>query len=323
MYAVVGILVLFSCQKSDKTAETSEPVPAIADRYCGTQEVLQQQLAEDPTLAARMAEIESFTEAYRRKAKTSPRTGPITIPVFVHVVYNTPAQNISLAQIQSQIKVLNQDFSASNTDNNNVSQTEFKTVNGNMDIQFTLAGVRTVTTSKKSFGTDDGVKYSKRGGDDAVDPSKYLNIWVCNLGQNLLGYAQFPGGKAATDGVVILYSAFGSKKEYPQGTYTTNYDLGRTATHEIGHWLNLRHIWGDATCGNDQVDDTPPHKTANYRCPDPIEITCPVNTTGFTHEMTMNYMDYTYDGCMYMFTAGQKLRVDAALAGSRASFARY
>jgi hypothetical protein len=95
-------------------------------------------------------------------------------------------------------------------------------------------------------------------------------MWACNLGQGLLGYAQFPGGAAATDGVVVLYSAFGRT-----GTLINTYNKGRTATHEVGHWMNLRHIWGDASCGNDLVADTPPAATANYGCPGyPKRSTC-------------------------------------------------
>ncbi|WP_226999002.1 M43 family zinc metalloprotease [Flavisolibacter tropicus] len=136
-----------------------------------------------------------------------------------------------------------------------------------------------------------------------------------------MGYAQFPGGNPATDGVVILYSSVGSRKKVAGGTYVTNYDLGRTATHEIGHWMNLRHIWGDAACGNDFVGDTPLHNAANTGCPSADHrSTC----TGTPLEMWMNYMDYTYDACMYMFSNGQKDRMLAAFAagGPRASFAQ-
>jgi hypothetical protein len=176
--------------------------------------------------------------------------------------------------------------------------------------------VKRVQSNRKQWGWEDAVKYSSRGGSDAVDPARYLNIWVCNLGQNLLGYAQFPGGNPATDGVVVLYSAFGD-----EGTLIPNYNKGRTATHEVGHWLNLRHIWGDATCGNDFVGDTPPHNTSNGGCPPPDHrSTC----AGTPLEMWMNYMDYTYDGCMYMFTNGQKDRMLAVVApgGPRETLAK-
>jgi hypothetical protein len=131
-----------------------------------------------------------------------------------------------------------------------------------------------------------------------------------------LGYAQFPGGSSATDGIVLDDNATGNT-----GTAAAPFNKGRTATHEVGHWLNLRHIWGDATCGNDQVGDTPTHNTANYGCPAAgHKSTC----SGTPIEMTMNYMDYTDDACMYMFSAGQASRMLAVFAagGPRASFAQ-
>lgn len=317
--AAAALFILFACQKNDRLATVAtEKSNFDIERTCATQQVLERQLAEDPTLRYRMNNIEQQTARYLQKARIGGgRTTSITIPVVVHVVYNTSEQNISQSQIESQIDVLNEDFSMRNADSRNVPSW-FSGSKSSMNLQFTLSEVKRVPTKKRSFGTDDGVKFSKRGGSDAVDPEHKLNIWVCNLGQNLLGYAQFPGGKSTTDGVVILYSAFGSRDKYSNGSYIDNYDAGRTATHEIGHWINLRHIWGDATCGNDFVEDTPLHNTANYRCP-PLDhrSTC----TGTPLEMWMNYMDYTYDHCMYMFTAGQKLRADAVFAtgGPRAS----
>jgi hypothetical protein len=149
------------------------------------------------------------------------------------------------------------------------------------------------------------MKNSKRGGINPTSPQEYLNIWVCNLGNGILGYAQFPGGSWSTDGVVILTSAFGTPST---GADAAPYNLGRTATHEVGHYLNLRHIWGDATCGSDLVDDTPTHNTANYGCPAAgHKSTC----TGTPVEMTMNYMDYTDDACMFMFS---KKQVDRMMA---------
>lgn len=132
---------------------------------------------------------------------------------------------------------------------------------------------------------------------------------MCNLSGGLLGYAQFPGGAASTDGVVVQYSSLpgGSSKPYGKG---------RTATHEVGHWLNLRHIWGDASCGNDFVGDTPTQQTSNHGC-----LTYPHITCGNQSDMSMNYMDYTDDVCMYMFSTGQSTRMNALFAsgGARAS----
>jgi hypothetical protein len=133
------------------------------------------------------------------------------------------------------------------------------------------------------------------------------------LGGGLLGYAQFPGGPAATDGVVILNTAFGSV-----GTAAAPYNLGRTATHEIGHWLNLRHIWGDTEdcSGSDFVDDTPNAQQPNYGKPTFPHVSCNNAPNG---DMFMNYMDYVDDDAMVMFTKGQIARMQATLAGPRNS----
>ena len=157
------------------------------------------------------------------------------------------------------------------------------------------------------------MKRSSTGGDDAWDASQYLNIWCCNLGGGLLGYAQFPGGAAATDGVVFLYSSIGSVAQ--PGTYSP-YNLGRTATHEVGHWLNLRHINGDTNCGNDLVSDTPTQQALNFGCPAFPHVTC---SNGPNGDMFNNYMDYGDDNCLNMFTAGQGTRMTAALNGPRVS----
>jgi hypothetical protein len=214
--------------------------------------------------------------------------------------------------------VLNEDFNNTNADGSS-TPAEWSGIRADYGIRFVLDAVVRKASTKKSWGTDDAVKKSSRGGIDPTDPTTKLNMWSCNLGRSLLGYAQFPGGDPATDGVVILWSAFGSRAKVP-GLYASNYDLGRTATHEVGHWVNLRHIWGDATCGNDYVGDTPVAQTSNGGCPAyPKKSACsPVPH----NEMTMNYMDYTYDRCMYMFTNGQRQRsmVIFQSGGPRASF---
>jgi hypothetical protein len=258
--SLLGILFLvISCTKQDSKAPAEEELqletPPITQRNCATNEVLQEQMAADPTLRKRMEDIELYTEKVMRNPSAYRLVnGVVEIPVVVHVVYNTAQQNISDAQVQSQITVLNEDFNNTNADKTKVPA-EFTDEQTSVGIRFVLDRTLRVNTRVKSWSTNDAVKNSKRGGSDAVDPSQYLNMWACNLGQGLLGYAQFPGGDPATDGVVCLYSAFGSKAK-AAGTYVSAYDLGRTATHEVGHWLNLRHIWGDATCGNDGVIST-------------------------------------------------------------------
>src|ERR1700741_2966275 len=224
-------------------------------RNCGTTEHLSYLKSQDPGLEQRMNDIEEHTIQWQmNNASHKSAATVVSIPVVVHVLYNTSTQNISDAQIQSQIAVLNEDFRKLNADRVNIPSA-FSAAAADAEINFCLAsktpsgasttGIVRKSTTKTSFSDNDGVKYSSQGGDDAWDATKYLNIWVCNLGGGLLGYAQFPGGPVATDGVVILYSAFGRV-----GTLSAPYNKGRTTTHEVGHWLNLRHIWGDASCGN-------------------------------------------------------------------------
>ena len=309
------LLLIYSCQENslEDAAETQASKNVIAERGCVSMDVLSRQMEEDPSLLNRMQELEKFTQ----NAITAGRlvNGKVEIPVIVNVLYRTAAENISLAQIQSQIDVLNKDFNATNTDYNQVP-TLFSTVKANVGISFVLEIVNRKVTTKSSWGTRDAMKKTKQGGVDPVSPSTNLNIWVCTIGGGILGYAQFPGGTLATDGVVCDSKYFGVTSDtgssYP-------YNLGRTATHEVGHWMNLRHIWGDATCGSDLVADTPTHNTANYGVPAyPHYSTC----AGTPIEMTMNYMDYTDDRGMYMFSNDQKNRMSVIFlsGGSRAAF---
>jgi hypothetical protein len=318
--AICSIALLFAaCKKSNAPADGSDETQAITKRSCASYEVLQEQLRADPSMQQRMDQIEAFTARMIQSGRLT-AGGTIEIPVVVHVVYNTKAQNISDDQVQSQIDVLNEDYAATNSDISKTPSLFSQVTSAGFGVHFTLADTRRISTKVKSFSSNDGVKSSARGGDNAIDPAHNLNIWVCNLGQGLLGYAQFPGGKAGTDGVVILYSAFGSSKK-AKGTYITPYDLGRTTTHEVGHWMNLRHIWGDdgGSCsGSDGVADTPNQGSENYGCPSFPHVSC--SNSG---DMSMNYMDYTDDGCMYMFSKGQQSRALAVFAagGPRATLA--
>jgi hypothetical protein len=302
------------------------------DRTCASHDHFEEMKNTNPAFAARYAEIEAHTnriiEEQAKGGNSAERvSGVITIPVVVHVLYRTTQENISNAQIQSQIAVLNEDFRRLNADRTKVPSL-FAPLAADIEIQFVLAttapngssttGITRKSTTRTSWGTNNAMKFSSQGGTDAWDTSKYLNIWVCNIGNNILGYAQFPGGAAATDGVVISPNYFGSSDKGTGFYLSAPFDKGRTATHEVGHWLNLRHIWGDANCGNDFVADTPTQQTSNGGCP-----AFPKPSCGNTSDMWMNYMDYTNDACMYMFTAGQKDRMRALFAagGARASFA--
>ncbi|KIC03282.1 peptidase M43 [Flavobacterium sp. JRM] len=305
-------LLLFSCQNNDQSESTTPEASAtITQRGCATQDVLEAQLKADPTLAIRMNEIEAFTQNQILTGKLV--NGKVQIPVVVNVLYRTAAENISDAQIQTQIDVLNKDFNAANSDYNSVPAL-FAGVKANVGISFVLEKINRKSTTKTSWGTNDAMKKTASGGLNPTSPTTKLNLWACKIGGGILGYAQFPGGSNATDGVVIDSQYFGLS-----GSGAAPYNLGRTGTHEVGHWMNLRHIWGDANCGNDQVADTPVHNTANYGVPAyPHYSTC----TGTPVEMTMNYMDYTDDAGMYMFTTGQKNKMAAIFltGGPRAAF---
>ena len=319
-----ALMLLVSCSKSVSDKQTNQADAAVegpqsetgAARSCFSYEVLQENIKEDPTIRKRMNDIEAFTEkVLANPASYKLVNGILEVPVQVNVLWRTSAENISDAQIQSQIDVLNEDFGATNADYASTPSIFQGVRSGDTKIRFVWTNANTTRkqTTKSSWGTRDAMKKSKQGGIDPTSPSTTLNMWVCTIGGGILGYAQFPGGSLATDGVVIDSKYFGRT-----GTATAPYGLGRTATHEVGHYFNLRHIWGDATCGTDGVADTPTHNTSNGGCPAyPHYSTC----AGTPVEMTMNYMDYTYDACMYMFSAGQAARMQAtfAVGGPRAS----
>ena len=293
-------------------------------RNCGTMQHLDEIRQRDPGVDNRMdvenLDIKHWITNNTSSSKSIPNI--ITIPVVVHVIYKNSSQNISDSQIFSQIDILNEDFRMNNSDASSVPSA-FAGAAADCEIEFCLAvrdpngnattGITRTYTTTSSFSGYTNMKYSNTGGQDAWNTSDYLNIWVCNLASGLLGFATFPGGNSSIDGVVCDYAYFGNT-----GTATSPYDLGRTATHEVGHWLNLYHIWGDSYCGNDYVSDTPKHEDSNYGCPSyPQASSC--SGTGSSGEMFMNYMDYTNDACMFMFSTGQKNRMRATLNGSRSS----
>lgn len=290
-------------------------------KICYSMQVLARQLEENPSLYNKMFTVEKNSRAFLAGKKpdgvggggngggdTGGGTDPvndglgiINIPVYIHVVYSNNQENISDAQIQSQINVLNQDFSASNNDIS-LTPSEFASVIADTEINFTHAGTFRYASNTTSWGTNDAVKYAY----PPVTPETHLNIWVCNIGGGILGYAQFPGGALATDGVVVGPQYFGNT-----GYVAAPFDEGRTLTHEVGHYLNLRHIWGDGRCNRDDyVADTPVSDAPNYGCPGYPTVNCR------STDMTMNYMDYVNDACMYMFSQGQKERMRAIFAAN-------
>ncbi|QDQ90960.1 zinc metalloprotease [Rhodococcus sp. WB9] len=289
-------------------------------RTCGAMDVHRRLLTESESYRIARSEIENQTIDLESLQSIAAR-GVARIPVVVHVVWKTAAQNISDGQIESQIAVLNKDFRATNDDVDTVPSV-FEDLVGDAGIEFYLAdadpngrvtnGITRTATEVDAFDQNDGIKSAETGGADPWPTQRYLNIWVCALGGGLLGYAQFPGGPVATDGVVITYTAFGTT-----GTARAPFNLGRTATHEIGHYFNLYHIWGDdgTGCrGSDEVGDTPDQGGQNVGMPRFPHISCGNGPHG---DLFMDYMDYTDDAGMVMFTKGQGARMGACLDGVR------
>lgn len=290
-----------------------------------------------PSQLERIEQEEKELVSFQKSSFRLSEENVYTIPVVVHIVYFDNTQNFTDAQVQSQIDVLNEDFRMKNAD---LSETPsgFVPDIGDASIEFVLAkrdpegnatnGITRTKTSQSSFsyGSED-VKHTNRGGHDAWDPTSYLNIWVCNLASGtskVIGYVPYPlMVGSADDGVAISYTAFGTS-----GSLNPKYTLGRTATHEIGHWLNLLHLWGDPAspgCTTDYVDDTPPQEdgtNSNLNCPTypylkPNGDAC--NNDPSRGRMWCNFLDYTRDQCMSMFSKGQVSRMTAYLTMSRPS----
>lgn len=271
-----------------------------------------------------MDQIEQFTQDYAA-GKCLRRESDIEIPVVFHVLYNTAGQNISNTRIMEQLKVLNDDFARANADAVN-TPSAFSAVNTR--IQFCLAtrapdcspttGILRKYTPTTSFAYGTAMKHNGTNGDDAWPEGDYLNIWVCPLSGGILGFGTFPGTSLpGEDGIVLDYGTVGGPGS--PGT-AAPYHLGRTATHEVGHWLNLRHIWGDdgtACTGTDYCGDTPDQGGENYGCPTYVLTDgCSPSSPGV---MFMNYMDYVDDNCMNAFTSDQSTRMHATLESVRAS----
>ncbi len=302
---------------------------ANAQRTCAAQDILQEQL-QDPKNANQFQMLEQQIQDFTANYNPAERV-VITLPIVFHVIHDGDAvgsgENISDAQIMAQLDQLNQDFSATNSDIGNVPAV-FSGVVANAEIQFCLAqvdpdGNPSTGIERHNYSGTSTSGFTTNQIDGTIKPQTiwdrdcYLNFWIVRFGggdTNLLGYAQFPNtGSANTDGVVHGFGTIGS---LAQPGSSAPYDRGRTATHEIGHWLGLYHIWGDINgggCGgDDNIADTPIQSASNGGCPNHPSASC-----GNGGDMFMNYMDYVNDVCMYMFTEGQKTRMMAVLNGFR------
>jgi len=307
---------------------------------CGTMHNYKALEANNPTLKQQRVDVEAIAREWLNQNK---KQGVVvaTIPVVFHVVHNLsiPEQNVPDSILYSQLEVLNNDYRRTNADTVN-TRAEFDSLAADIEIEFCLAnvdptgsfttGINRVTTTSTDFSFspfNNNVKTTAGGGVEPWPTTDYLNIWVCDMYSGgsplVLGYAQFPGDDPATDGVVMTYQHTGSR---PWDAAAAPANLGRTASHEVGHYFGLRHIWGDGACDStDYVTDTPNASAAsqqictltNNTCNDPL--TEPYWNGYDPPDMLENYMDYSTDACMNMFTKGQKDRMWSFLNTARST----
>lgn len=308
--------MLMACNTTSESTETlnDDAFTGVASRKsCPSEEIRSNLLANDPDAKARYIAIENGTQKFiqARKAGRVLADGTVEIPVVVNVLYRTTAENLSDARIAEQIAVLNKDFGATNSDITKIPSEFSSVAAGDTKVRFRLVKTLRKSTTIRTWKTNDAMKKSSTKGIDATDPTQYFNIWIVGSMGGILGYATFPESSGLwNDGVVLAAPYTGVTGA------TSPYNLGRTATHEVGHYLNLRHIWGDANCGSDLVADTPTQTGANYGKPTyPLMNTC----GGVSRSvMFMNYMDYVDDAAMFMFSSGQKDRMQAVLTATGA-----
>ncbi|WP_027387103.1 zinc metalloprotease [Chryseobacterium gregarium] len=320
LYGVLMLSFLSACNSDNLSNPNEEsdnltalPGGSVLQRGCASEEIRKIALKNSSELRQKYSELESKTEKFENDLKLGRvlSDGTVEIPVVVNVLYRTSSENLSDSRIAEQIAVLNADYGGTNSDASNIPAAFQGIKAGDVKVRFRLANTVRKATTKTSWSANDAMKKAPSGGIDATNPSNYLNIWIIgNMGQTL-GYATFPESSGLwNDGVVIAAPYFGKTGA------SSPFNKGRTATHEVGHYLNLRHIWGDANCGNDLVSDTPTQTTANYGNPSyPLYNTC----SGVQRSvMFMNYMDYVDDAAMFMFSAGQKTRMQSVVASSGA-----
>ncbi|OQP61709.1 hypothetical protein A3860_31075 [Niastella vici] len=293
-------------------------------------QVLEHAFGNSPLLKTKFQkQTVEFQQSVNKRKTTDPsfriEGNVIYIPVVFHVVLTNPAV-ITDAQIQAQLNVLNKDFAGMNSDSVNIPAA-FKPLFGKSQIQFKLAqrtpgnepskGIVRVTAARSVYSTfDTSLKYSTLGGDDAWDPNRFLNVWITNLsGGYVLGYSTLPGSSVpAEEGIAIHYATLPADSLTP-------INRGRTLTHEAGHFFYLYHIWGDENgcTGTDFVDDTPNQATLTSGCPGGVMVTdgCSPAAPGILYQ---DYMDYTDDACMCLFTWGQVARMETALNNYHAGY---
>ena len=283
-----------------------------SQQRCSMEEYVNRQMSEDISLKDKLEQVDVFTRERTNSTISAQRiTGmpeTITIPVVFHVLYHTPRENVDKTILDRLIAALNRDFNKRNSDTSNIPSV-FKPYAGAMGFEFKVAtmdpqgrgttGILKKYTPMVYWMSDDKMKFSESYGDDAWDSKSYLNIWICNM-KDVMGYSTFPGMDPLKDGVVLSVEDIFKAR----GTTPKINDL-RTIVHEVGHWVSLYHIWGEDYCGDDKVDDTPKQASYTPGCPTSSRVTCGNGPTG---DMYMNFMDFTNDVCMNMFTVGQRKR---------------
>ena len=291
---LVFIILLFSSFLAD------------AQLNCVTADYTRVQISKTPELADAIQQTENFIR--HKLSETSAgriENGILKIPVVVHNLYHTQDQKVTDEQVAAQLDVLNKAFRRQNADTFK-TPVVFKSVAADCEIEFHLAtsdptrrsttGILRKYSPVSNWVMDDKMKSSADMGDDPWDSRLYLNIWVCQM-ERFAGYSTVPGSDAKLDGIVLGLAAFGAGQ--------------KTIIHEAGHWMGLKHIWGDTYCGDDGVDDTPKQASYTVGCPSTLRVTCGNSPTG---DMYNNYMDFTNDACMNLFTRGQKARMQAVFA---------
>lgn len=312
-------LILFSIMSTSLHAQSEK---------CGSAIQRNARIQANPSLIEKVARLDQFTQNWiaQHHNKVQLRA-PISLPVVVHILWREAAENISDEQIQSQIAVLNEDFRQLNPNFSN-TPSAFRSVAADIEIEFCLAsvdpngnpttGITRTQTDIDNIGETEDWYSSFWGGKDAWDVNRYINIWVCDIGDDgTLGFASIPetADPPESDGLVIGHQYFGTVGTAANTEFN---NLGRTVTHEMGHYFNLEHLWGVDQGGCDEddfVSDTPEQFEDSFACPSfPFFDDC---TSGGNGIQFMNFMDYTDDACMTMFTEGQKMRMLAALNGAR------
>jgi hypothetical protein len=298
---------------------------ANAQHHCATDQKMMDALAAEQSYdqsfsdfqeVQRQFALDVFQDAIRDDQKE------FVVPVVVHVVYTDETNNISSEQIHTQIAALNRDFNLLNADQSEIPEV-FKSFRSNVSFKFVLAdrdpdgnftnGITRTQTTVEGIGDTEKYFKTSQGGINPWPQPHYMNIWVCDIPGQVLGYAFLPASNMSErDGIVMAPRAFGT-----MGTAQAPYNMGRTLVHEVGHYFGLVHLWGSESgdCGKtDYMSDTPNQFGPNNGCQTFPQMSCPEEPDG---DMFMNYMDYASDGCMFLFTERQAAFMRLVMTTSR------